>query len=87
MFELDTTGQTVYAANNIFYNAVATPGDSPSIFEFSGDTGNINFCPPTGSAPAGLPASQPNSEQAMTVPSRVRAAFCLPNNNPGFVNL
>ena len=28
--ELDTTGQTVYAANNIFYNAAATPGDSPS---------------------------------------------------------
>ena len=49
-----TTGQTVYAANNIFYNAAATSGDSPSLFEFSGDTGNINFSPTNWVSPGWL---------------------------------
>ena len=42
-FDLAGSGQSAYVANNIFYNAPATLGDSPSIFEFSGETGNINF--------------------------------------------
>ena len=54
MFELDTTGQTVYAANNIFYNAAATSGDSPTIFEFSAETGNINFLPTNWVSPGWL---------------------------------
>ena len=78
----------MYAANNIFYNAVATPGDSPSIFEFSGDTGNINFSPTNWVSPGWL-ASE-SAELGTSYDGTITGTssfFVDPNNNPGFVNL
>ena len=88
MFELDTTGQTVYAANNIFYNAAATSGDSPTLFEFSGDTGNINFSPTNWVSPGWLASesAELGSSYDGTI-SGTSSFFSPTSNNPGFVNL
>ena len=88
MFELDTTGQTVYAANNIFYNAAATPGDSPTLFEFSGDTGNINFSPTNWVSPGWLASESAEGGISYAGTITGTSTFFSPsNNNPGFVNL
>ena len=88
MFHLDTTGQTVYAANNIFYNEAATPGQSPSLFEFSGNTGNINFSPTNWVSPGWLTSESAEMGTAYdgTI-SGTNTFFVDPNNNPSFVNL
>ena len=94
MFELFTSGQTAYVANNIFYNAAATSGSSPSIFEFSGEQGNINFSPTNWVSPGSLASESVELQQdyggALNYNGTITGTntwFVDPNNNPGFVNL
>ena len=87
MFELDSTGQSVYAANNIFYNAAVTSGDSPSIFEFGTNQGNITFAGTNWVTPGWLAseAAELGTSYAGTI-TGTNTFFVDPNNNPGFVN-
>ena len=88
MFELDTTGQTVYAANNIFYNAAATSGDNPTLFEFSQETGNINFSPTNWVSPGWLASESAEGGTSYAGTITGTSTFFSPtSNNPGFVNL
>ena len=43
MFELSTSSQSVWANNNIFYTAPVTAGDTPTLFEFATNQGNMTF--------------------------------------------
>ena len=81
-------GQTAYVANNIFYNAAATSGSSPSIFEFSGEQGNINFSPTNWVSPGWLASESAEfgTSYGGTI-TGTSSFFVAPNNNPSFVNL
>ncbi len=94
MFDLFTSGQTAYVANNIFYNAPATSGDNPSIFEFSGETGNITFSATNWVSPGWLTSESVELQQdyggALNYSGTITGTntfFVDPNNNPSFVNL
>ena len=93
MFNIDTSAQTVYAANNIFYNAAATSGDSPSIFEFA-NQGNVTFSGTNWVSPGWLPSEAVELQQdfggALNYNGTITGTntfFVDPNNNPSFVNL
>ena len=88
MFELDTTGQTVYAANNIFYNAAATAGGSPTLFEFGTSQGNITFSATNWVSPGWLlsESAELGTSYAGTI-TGTSTFFSPTGNNPGFVNL
>ena len=89
MFELFTSGQTAYVANNIFYNAAATSGSSPSIFEFSGEQGNINFSPTNWVSPGSLASESVELQQdyggllTTTAPSQERTLCSSPEQQSG----
>ncbi|MGO9598646.1 MAG: Ig-like domain-containing protein [Isosphaeraceae bacterium] len=88
MFELDTTGQTAYVANNIFYNAAATSGDNPSLFEFSGGTGNVNFSPTNWVSPGWLTSESAEMGTGYSGTISGTGTFLSPtSNNAGFENL
>ncbi len=87
MFNLDTSGQSVYAANNIFYSASATVGAPASTFEFAGTVGNITFSGTNWVSPGWL-ASE-SAEQGSSYTGTITGTntfFVDPNNNPGFVD-
>src|SRR5262249_50547632 len=84
MFLLDTNAQSVDARNNIFYNAAATSGASPTLFEMLATTGVASFGA-NWVSPGWLPShdAQPFNGSI----SGTGNFFVDPSNNPGFVNM
>ena len=86
MFELATSAQNVYAANNIFYDGPATVGSTPTLFEFSTSQGNISFSPTNWVSPGWLASEAAElSESYSGTISGTDTFFVDPNNNPGFL--
>ena len=85
IFDSLSSGQTVYAANNIFYNAPAAGNSSPSGFNFSYTQGNINFSSTNWVSPGWQPSKFTGSSYTGTI-SGTSTFFVDPNNNPGFLD-
>ena len=89
MFNLDTSAQTVYAANNIFYNAPATSGATPSNFDFARDVGNITFSPTNWVSPGWFADHYTEPGQTGSYSGTITGTstfFVDPNNNPKFLD-
>jgi methionine-rich copper-binding protein CopC len=86
MFELATSAQNVYAANNIFYDAPATVGSTPTLFEFSTSQGNISFSPTNWVSPGWLASEAAELDESYSgTITGTDSFFVDPNNNPGFL--